>query len=499
MKIIKVFQNLLTDPKGMLFSNLGARQTIAKNTGWLTASEGVTMLLKLILFIYIARILGAENYGKFAFALSFVSLFAVFFDPGIYKLISREFSQDKEKEKDFAPLLTLKMILGALTLLIIFFCSFFITDQLFFRKIVWILAVVVLSNSLTNTFYVFFSARQKMQYQAILEIFQAFFMTGVSLAVLFFVPSILNLSLVYLASTLFTLVPLALIFNWKILPLRFFWDTALWKDYLVKAWPIAALIAMGSVLNNIDSTMMGALGQVQGVGWYNAAQKVVNIVLVPAGIISVSFFPAISKCFVEAPEKFQRYWNYYLNTMIFFALPLVLGGLALARKIIDFVYDPSYFPAIFSFNVLLLSSALGVILIPFNHVLFVNNRQDKIFLASLFGVITSVVLNVILIPRYSLDGAAVAALMAFAVNIFFSYFFSVKLTSIKPLNIEVLSHFLVTFLAGLGMYLALLNKSIALWHVLWQILAGIVIFLFLFLCLLFLSKQVKLVKHKFFL
>jgi len=100
MKIQNIIKNIFLDPKSFFLENLGVKQTIFKNTFWLAVAEGVTRLLKLALLIYVARILGATEYGKFNFALAFVGLFAIFADLGLSQITTREFSREKEKEKE---------------------------------------------------------------------------------------------------------------------------------------------------------------------------------------------------------------------------------------------------------------------------------------------------------------------------------------------------------------------------------------------------------------
>ncbi len=87
--------------KALLFKNIGTKQTIAKNVLWLGLADGFSKILKITLAIFIAKAFGVAEYGKFAFALSFVSLFGIFSDLNIAKLITREFAKDNTKEKDF--------------------------------------------------------------------------------------------------------------------------------------------------------------------------------------------------------------------------------------------------------------------------------------------------------------------------------------------------------------------------------------------------------------
>ena len=134
--------------KNLLFSNIGIRQTVIKNTFWLVLAEVITKLLGLILIIYVVRILGATEYGKFTFAFSFVSLMAIFSDLGVMDVATRELSRDKNNEKSFSGIFTLEVILGAIMFSIAFASSFLITQDQEIRKAIWILSIFFLSSSL---------------------------------------------------------------------------------------------------------------------------------------------------------------------------------------------------------------------------------------------------------------------------------------------------------------------------------------------------------------
>ena len=95
--------------KTLLLENTGIKQTIFKNTFWLTLAEAISRFLGLALIIFAARILGAEGYGKFAFALSFVSVLAILADLGLSEITNRELSRNKEAEKEYPAVLSLKV------------------------------------------------------------------------------------------------------------------------------------------------------------------------------------------------------------------------------------------------------------------------------------------------------------------------------------------------------------------------------------------------------
>jgi len=476
MDIKHTIKNIISNPAGFLFKNTGTKQTIAKNTLWLAIAEGITRFLKLFLVIYVARILGATEYGKLTFALAFVSLFAIFSDFGISTITTREIARDKEKEKEFPSFLSLKLVLSIGTLLLICIGSFFITVDPMIRGIIWILGVYIVVGSFSSIIYAFFHARQKMEYEAWAKILQAIAVTGTGFFVLFNFPSVQNLSLTYLFAAVIALIFIFIIFHFKVYHLKLDFNKKIWKNVLTLSWPLALGGAMGSICANTDSIMMGYWGQITETGWYNAAQRIVAVALIPTGLIASSFFPALSKFLGESKEKLQKSWNYFMETMIFLSIPLIIGGIALAPKIIDLVYDPSYFPSILAFQILIVIGGIVILGTPFTQVLVISNQQKKTFWIVVFGATLNVILNLILIPKYSLYGAAMASLIAGLLMFCLSFIFTLKFTFIRPFNLKLISTFLIAFISSIAMYLVISFPDIYNLYIVYIILIGILVY-----------------------
>ncbi len=476
MIVKDIIRKVFSNPKDFFLKNSGIKQTIAKNTLWLAIAEGITRFLKLFLIIYIARILGATEYGKFTFALAFVSLFAIFSDFGISTIMIREIARDKEKEKEFPSLISLKLILSIGTLLLICIGSFFITVDPVIRGIIWILGAYIVVGSFSSIIYAFFHARQKMEYDAWAKILQAMAVTGAGFFILFNFPSVQNLSLAYLFAAVITLIFIFVIFHFKIYHLKLDFNKKIWKNVLILSWPLALGGAMGSICANTDSIMMGYWGQIAQTGWYNAAHRIVSVALIPTGLIGASFFPALSKFFGQSKEKFQKSWNCLMEIMIFIAVPLVIGGIILAPKIIDLVYDPGYFPSVLVFQILIVTGGIAILSSPFNQILIVSNQQKKTFLVVLFGAILNVTLNFILIPRYSLYGAALTTLTAGLLMLFLFFRLTSKFTCIQPVNLRLIFFFLIAFFSSIIMYLVISFPDVYNLYIVYIILIGILVY-----------------------
>jgi len=488
------FRNF-TDTKTLLFDNLTVKQTIFKNTFWLALGNGGSRLFRLILLIYVAGILGATEYGKFTFALAFIFLFQVFADFGIFNIAIREFAQEKEKEKDFSSLLTLKILLSIGVLFLIFALSFFITQDPVVRKIIFILAISNIISTYFLIFYAVFHARQKMEYDTLIRVLESLFLLGAGFFVLFYFPSILNLSLAYLFSSVVGFFILLLLFNFKFQRIKLSINRAVWKKYLIMSWPLALIGGLSVIYNQIDSVMMGYLGQITQTGWYNAAHRIIVMVTIPVGIIAASFYPVLSRAIKETKEKLQKVWEKQMEVMILLAVPLMVAGITLAPKIINYIFGLEFAPSIFAFQILLLTAGMMFLYSSFHWILVIVNQQKKLFWAVLLGAIVNVILNLILIPQFSLYGAAISTAITHFLILFLLIRFTLKFTTINPFNLKLALSFVGAVICSIPMYFVIIQPSIYYLNVILTVLIGAGIYSICFVSYRKLIDQILLNKY----
>ncbi|MCK4454176.1 flippase [Candidatus Parcubacteria bacterium] len=474
--------------KSLFFDNKTVRQTILKNTFWLAAAEGVSRLLGLILIIYIARILGATEFGKFTFALSFVSMLAIISEFGLSEITIREFSRDKETEKEYSAILSLKILLSIGALLLILISSFFITPDPVIQKIILLLGVYVLISNFFSIIYAFLRARQRMEYECGAKIFQSLIIVSIVLFILFKFPSIENLSYGYLFTNLIALSFILLFFHFRIHSLNLSWNKAVWQKFFKLSWPLGLAAVFGTIFINVASVMMGCLGQITETGWYNAARRIVGVTIIPATLIFMSFFPVLSKFFKESNEKLQRAWNHYMEIMIILAMPIMVGGLFLAPRIIDFLYGSSFAPSIFAFQILIIMAGINFLYNPYLMILIVFNQQKKYLWINLIAAITNVALNLILIPIFSLYGAAVAAVITYLVILFLGIEFSKRFALISLFDSRLFKILLIGIFSSIIMFVVISQSVVYNLNVILTIIIGILVYfaaLFLFYKFLF--------------
>lgn len=484
--------NNFTDIRALLFENKSTKQTVFKNTFWLSIGTGINKLLGLLLLIYVARILGVTEYGKFSFALAFISLFVIFQDFGLPTIITREYARNEtEKNKEeFYSVLSLKILLSIATFIIILAGSFFITADPQIRHIILILTLFSLINGFNVVFYAFFQARQKMEYQTWLETLQYLLITGLGFFILFRFPSVENLSYGYLIASLVSLISVLIFFNIKIFNLKISWHSSIWWKFLMMSWPLALSGLFGALYAYIDSVMMGYWGMITETGWYNAAYRIIFITLIPMGIISGSFYPVLSKFFKDSKEKLQKTWDIQLELMILFALPLMVGGIVLASRIIYSFYSSIFSPSIPAFQILIVMAGLIFLSRPFSDVMVACNQQKKTFWITLFGALVNIILNLILIPKYSLYGAAVATVITYIVILLMNIWLTTKFTPIRISHLKFLFVFVLAGLSSALMYFVITQPIIYNLNISLSVIIGILVY---FSCILILKRMTKLI------
>jgi O-antigen/teichoic acid export membrane protein len=460
------------DIKSLLFGNKTTKQTILKNTFWLSLADGISKLLKLVLIVYIARILGAEDYGKLSFALSFLGIFVILPNLIHGKIVVREFSKDKDKEKEFNSIFTLRFILSLINLGLIFVILSFTDFDSEITKIMLILAGYAVSEHFFGFLGFLFDSRQKMEYLALVKVVQSFLLTAFVFFVIFNFSSLVNISYGYLFSSLAALAFFLIFLRFKFYPVGLSFDVPVWKKYIMMSWPFFASSVFAAIYNQVDSVIMGSLGQITQTGFYNAAYRMAGGVFIPIGLIAGSFYPALNKAFAESREKFQIVWDYFFESMIILAAPVIAGGIILAPKIINFLYGPGYSKSILAFQILLVMVGITFLQHPLYQALLIFNKQTKLLWVSIAGAIVSVILNFLLIPRYSLYGAAAVSVVTSLVILAIFAIAVKKEALIKIFNAKFLHTFGLAVFSSLIMSFFISSKYLRDFHFIFLAITG---------------------------
>jgi len=445
--------------KNIFFKNLNLRQTVIKNTFWLTLSEIIARLIGLFLIIYITRILGVEEYGKFTFALSFASVIALLSDLGIIDIATREFSKNKENEKNFDSIFSLGVILGIITLLLACIISFFITQEISLQIMMWVLTFFIICNNLFGIFFAFLRARLRMEYEAFIRVLQSISSLVLVLFVLFNFPKAINVSYGYLISGLMVLFCVALYFGIKVKPITVNLNKIDFK-LLKLSWPLSLGLMPSWLFISLNAVFLGYFGLITENGWYGAVARIAIGTMIIANLLVKSFYPILSNFFFNNREKMEKTWNYLLELMIVLSVPMVIGTITIAPGLIELLYGADFYPAIPALPLLIWVVAISFLNYPYTIIMIISNNQRSNFALIIFGIIINTILNFILIPFYGISGAITSTIVAALFVFLGTIIFSLKAKIFILPNLRIIKTIIISFISGFLMHFIITNKYI---------------------------------------
>jgi len=403
---------LINYTREFLFSNRTTNQTIAKNTFWLFIAEGVNKGLLFLLTIILARYLGAEGYGQFAFAMSFTAFFLVFSDLGLTFLNTREVAKNKAFIGNFVNIITLKFVFSVLTALSILLILL-ITDH---PKIVIQLGLIFTCVMILNSFGEFFRsycrATQRMELEFISKGIQG--ITTFMLGIIFI---FLSLNILYIATAIAigagisTLIAIFIFYKQKYIFIKGLHSFRK-KDLLRKSLPYSLNILFVGAYTKIDVILLGFYSiDYNAIGFYAASYLLLSVFTFPLVYLSKSILPKTASITKKeiVKKKFIIRWG------LFIALVGIIISAALffnSGAIIKLFYGDSYLESINAF--MILSFALFPIIVNTYIVdtLYATGLAGKASKGTFLALVTNIIANVTLIPILGIIGCAIAAVIS---------------------------------------------------------------------------------------
>ncbi len=391
-------------------------QSIAKNTGVLFASRVIGRVLSFIYVIYMVRYLGPSNFGVLAFALAFTAIFGVIADFGLQPLIVREVARDKSLAiKYLANVSVIKIILVIFTLALIALTINLLGYPEQTIRVVYLVALSVAFNTFTQTFYAIFQAYEKMEYQSLGQILYGVLMLGGVFVAIKYNFDVAGFALLYLFASICMLGYNFIILKWKVLQefrLRMVEvDWSFWKSTIKEALPFGLALTFMMIFYWIDSVMLSLMKGNTVVGWYNAAYRMVLILLfIPQSFIA-AIYPVMSKFYVSSQDSLRLFLEKSFKYLTMLGIPIGVGTTLLAKRFILLIFGTEYLNSVLPLQILVWSSVFIFMSQPFGNLLNSINKQAIITKVTAICVGVNVVSNLILIPKYSLIGASIATVL----------------------------------------------------------------------------------------
>lgn len=422
---------------------------------YLLSGSFTSLILKVITLGYIARTLGVEQFGLYSAIFSFVYLFQFICNFGLNKALLKLGSISSEKAQvSFGNALFIKSILVVPTLAIVTLigmASGYRSGELI------ILEFFSIGLILDGYASVFSSIRRILGSFKLIS-FLRVLRTVINLLIIFIALSINNsvLSLAF-ATMLLSCISFIISLLNTVSLLKPKLQLSLLGDFFKDSLIFSFSDFFSNIYARIGVVLLSFFNNMHLVGIYSAAIRFTRIANLLPAQIKFALLPSLYRMFDEDSEKRQkRAFNTILKYMVIFATPLAISVYFFSETIIHIIFGKKYDSSIPLVQLFSIFIYLRFLETPFN--LFYTAMHKHTQFVSIQGISSfiNIVLNIILIPIYSVYGACAAILLSevsFALMVIFGggkYNIwnanSVLTTLLKPTIAGVISLVIITTL-----------------------------------------------------
>lgn len=402
-------------------------QRIAKNTGVLLVSRIASYTLGFFFIMYTARYLGAEGFGILSFALAFTGIFGVFSDLGLSTLTVREVARDKSlASKYLGNIAVMKIFLVIITFSLIALTINLLGYPEQTIKVVYLVALSNIFSAFTSMFNSVFRAYEKMEYQSVGHILSSILMLSGALFAISQGFSVVEFASIYFLVSAVVLGYSFVISIWKFTKPKIEFDWRFLKPTIKEALPFFLSAVFSVIAFRIDIVMLSMMKGDMVVGWYSAAYRLMEaLMFIPATFVG-SIYPVLSNFYVSSQESLKIAYQKSFKYLSIVGLPIAVGTTLLADKIILIVYKSGFVHSIIALQVLVWTIPIIFLTYMFGTMLASIDRQDLTLKILLLCMSLNVVINLMLIPRYSYVGASIATVITELLAFILCYHFLSK-------------------------------------------------------------------------
>lgn len=450
--------------------------SIKKNLIYSTIYQILILVLPLITAPYISRVVGVEGNGIYAYTSSIVQYFILFSMLGLSNYGNRTIAKcrdNKEKmSREFSSIYVMQLITSSIMIVMYIIYITFIDNKYYKYSLIQIITLISTCFDVTWFFYGLEKFKLTVTRNMIIKIITA-------IAIFSFVKRSNGLIAYTVLMAFSSLISQLLLFPFLKREVKFVKPTFKEikkhiKPNLILFIPVIAV----SIYKMMDKIMLGNLTDIKNVGYYEYAERIINIPLAIITALGTVMLPRVSNLLAKGKEKeIETYMDKSLEYMMFLSMPICLGLIIVAPQLIPIYLGNEYVMT----GTLIQYLSVTIIFISWANVIrtqyLIPKEEDKIYIISvLSGAVVNFIINLILIPKYQAIGAAIGTIFAeFTVMIIQTFSVKKELKIIKyckyPIKFAVYALIMSIIILMIGKIISNEYKRIIA-----QILVGVLIY-----------------------
>lgn len=392
-----------------------ARAIIA-NTGWLFADQILRMGVGLVVGVWIARYLGAQQYGLFNYATAFVALFSPLATVGLDSLVVRHIVRNSwDHEQILGTAFWLKLFggVGSVLLAVGSICLLRQDEKLIVSLVATLAAAGIFQAF--DTINLWFQSQLQSKYTVLAKNLAFVIITLLKVTLIAIHAPLIAFAWAILAEIALSALSLAIAYRIKGYSLWLWsWSFPIAKVLFRESWPLMFSGLAIVIYMKIDQIMLGEMVGNSAVGIYSAAARVSEVwYFIPMAIAS-SISPSIFAAKETSEALYYRRIGQLLRLLVLLSVVIAVPMSFLSETIITILFGKEYAEAGQILAIHIWASLFVFMGVGTSSWFVAEGLAHLSMYITLMGAITNVLLNLFLIPAYSGLGAAISTVISYA-------------------------------------------------------------------------------------
>lgn len=181
------------------------------------------------------------------------------------------------------------------------------------------------------------------------------------------------------------------------------------------------IIHLSSLLDyQTDAILISLFLTAEDLGYYAAAQTILLAFNLMPLAIRTAIYPVMSRYHHHEPDKLAILYSRISRYLIALVLPMAAGVTILAEPIISLIFGSGFEPAVLVLQISIWAIVFLFLNVPHSRLMLIRDKQRVAGWMTGLAMVMNVSLNLYLIPRWGINGAAVARLIStFAIYLSF--------------------------------------------------------------------------------
>ncbi len=390
-----------------------------KNTSWLFTEKILRILISFVVTILVVRYLGPKQFGMLSYAISFYGLFSAISILGLESISIRELVKYPERRDNVLGSVFLLRLVGGIAAIIFIALTLFISNE---PTDISILILIISTSAIFQSFSVvdyYFRAEVKVKYSVYVMTASVLFTSLLKILLIILEAPLIYFAIVFSVEFIIAAAGFLLVYKHnklKIINWKFRKETAI--NLLKDSWPLILSGLVISVYMKIDQVMIKTMLDSKELGYYAAAVKLSEAwYFIPVALTNAIFPAIINAKKVSKNFYFNRMQKLY-DILAWMAISIAVPVSIFSRDIINIIFGNEFQSAAPVLTIYVWAGVAVFLGVASSQYLITENFTKLSFFRTFIGMIFNVILNLVLIPKYGIIGAAYATLISYSVAVF---------------------------------------------------------------------------------